>query len=121
MSLECFQKACTEIARILQIPRAADDRKDVKELLRHYSSDQVAFRWLLVIDSADDMQVLIGTGSSNGVVGFLPKNEDGVTVFTSCRQEMAELLVGNLNTANGPARDHHDQQYWHNLLLFVCH
>lgn len=58
-------------------------------------------------------------GSSNGVVGFLPKNEDGVTVFTSCRQGVAESLVGNLNTANGPDRDRHDQRYWHNLLLFV--
>lgn len=78
----------------MRIPRAAEDKEGVKERLRQHFSDQTAVRWLLVIDSADDMQVLFGTGSSNGGVDFLPKNDDGVTVFTSRRQKVAESLMG---------------------------
>lgn len=94
MSLESFEQACTEIARILRIPRAAEDKEDVKELVRQYLSDQAAGKWLIVGDNAGDMQVLFGTRSSNGVVDCMPENEDGVRVFTSRLLEVAESLVG---------------------------
>jgi tetratricopeptide (TPR) repeat protein len=92
-SLESFEQACTEIARLLRI--AVGDKEDVKELVRQYLSDQTAGKWLLVVDNADDLQVLFGTESSKGVANFLPENDDGVIVFTSRRQEVAESLVGN--------------------------
>lgn len=42
VSLESFEQACTEIARILQIPQVADDKQDVKELVKQHLSDQSA-------------------------------------------------------------------------------
>jgi hypothetical protein len=95
VSLESFEQACVEIARVLQIPQAADDKQDVKELVKQYLSDPSAGKWLLIVDNADDMGVIFGAGSSSGVVDFLPENDDGVTVFTSRRGEVAQSLVGN--------------------------
>jgi hypothetical protein len=93
VSIESFEQACTEIVRDSRLPRTADDKEDVKEVVKQYLSDPIAGKWLLVVDNADDMQVLFGTGSSKGWVDFLPESEDGVTVFTSRRQEVVESLV----------------------------
>ncbi|MCJ1309581.1 hypothetical protein MMC25_003241, partial [Agyrium rufum] len=95
VSLESFEQACTEIARILQIPQAANDKQDVKVLVKRHLSDQSVGKWLLIVDNADDMGVMFGVGSSSGVVDFLPENDDGVMVFTSRRGEVVESLVGN--------------------------
>lgn len=93
LSFESFEQACTEIVRIL-IPRAADDKEDVKELVRQHLNDQTAGKWLLIVDNADAMDVLFGAESLKGIVDYLPESEDGLTVFTSRRQEVVESLVG---------------------------
>jgi tetratricopeptide (TPR) repeat protein len=95
VSLETFEQACREIARILQIPQAADDKQDVKELVKQHLSDSSVGKWLLIVDNADDMAVMFGAGLLSGVVDFLPENDDGVTVFTSRRGEVVESLVGS--------------------------
>lgn len=94
VSLESFEQTCREVVRLLQIPQPADDKTDVKELVRRHLSDPVAGKWLLVVDNADDMQVLYNDGSPNRVVDFLPESDDGLIVFTSRRLEAGESLVG---------------------------
>lgn len=93
LSLESFEQACRDIARILQIPQAVEDKQDVKELLKQHLSDQSAGKWLLIVDNADDQGVMFGINSSSGVVDFLPENDDGLIVFTSRSGEVAESLV----------------------------
>jgi hypothetical protein len=95
VSLETFKQACSEIARILQIPQMVDDNQDVKESVKQYLSSQSAGKWLLIVDNADDMGVMFGTEMSAGIVDFLPENDDGMMIFTSRRGEVAESLVGN--------------------------
>lgn len=93
LSLESFEQACAEIVRILQI-RCAAENKDVKDLLRQHLSCKTAGKWLLIVDNADDMDVLFGAASSKGIIDYLPESEDGLTLFTSRRQEVAQSLVG---------------------------
>jgi Tfp pilus assembly protein PilF len=95
VSLETFEQACREIARILQIPQMVDDNQDVKESVKQYLSSQSTGKWLLIVDNADDMGVMFGTEMSAGIVDFLPEKDDGMTIFTSRRGEVAESLVGN--------------------------
>jgi tetratricopeptide (TPR) repeat protein len=95
LSLESFEQACTEIVRILPIARAAKEKEDAKELVRQYLSAQTAGKWLLIVDNADDTNVVFGTTSSKGIVDYLPESEDGLTIFTSRRQEVAGSLVGS--------------------------
>ena len=81
----------------MRIPTALEDKEDVKEdvkeLVRQHLSTQVAVKWLLIVDNVDDIDVLFGPVLSKGIVDYLPESEDSLTVFTSCRQEIAESLV----------------------------
>jgi hypothetical protein len=83
LSAESFEHACAEIARKLHINQTADDKEDVKELVRQYLSTETAGRWLLVVDNADDTDVLFGSGSvgSNGIADYLPDSKNGLILF----------------------------------------
>jgi hypothetical protein len=98
LSVESFEQAYAEIARQLHIVPMAGDREDVKELVRQHLSAETAGRWLLIVDNADDTDVLFGSGSeaegSSGIADYLPNSEDGLTVFTTRHFEAAGALAG---------------------------
>jgi hypothetical protein len=60
LSMESFEQACTEVARTLGITQAAEEKKDVKELVRRQLSLETG-RWLLIVDNADDMEIVTGS------------------------------------------------------------
>ena len=94
LSLESFEQACSEIVRTLQIPTGDND--DVKELVRQYLSAKRARKWLLIVDNADDMEIVFGSGSSKGITDYLPeRDEDSLIVFTTRHQEVAVSLTCN--------------------------
>jgi tetratricopeptide (TPR) repeat protein len=95
LSLEGFEQACASIAKVLQIPEAADEQEDPKEQVRKWLSAEGAERWLLILDNADDPQVLFGTGDTKGIIDYLPENEVGMTVYTTRTLEVAVSLTGN--------------------------
>ncbi|OCK98381.1 purine and uridine phosphorylase [Cenococcum geophilum 1.58] len=93
LSMESFEQACADIARALHIPQAAGGEEDAKELVRQHLSAARAGRWLLVVDNADDAEILFGTGQSKGIVDYLPESEEGVVVFTTRTLEVAVSLT----------------------------
>ncbi|KAL9628943.1 MAG: hypothetical protein Q9164_007089 [Protoblastenia rupestris] len=69
--------------------------EDPKETVRRYLSGETAGKWLLVVDNADDEEVLFGTpDDSRGVADFLPESEDGLTLFTTRYRQNAVALAG---------------------------
>jgi len=95
LSLESFEQACGEIAWALRIPLAVGDKEDVKELVRQYPSAKRAGKWLLIVDNADDIEMVFGEGRSKGVADYLPEKEDSLIVFTTRHQEVAVSLTGS--------------------------
>ena len=93
LSMESFEQACADIARALRIPQAADGEEDAKELVRQYLSAAQAGRWLLVLDNADEPDILFGTRQSKGIVDYLPESEEGVVLFTTRTLEVAVSLT----------------------------
>jgi len=78
-----FEHACGEIVKKLAIGKSSSD-KDPKGLLQHYLSSPEAGKWLLVVDNADDHNLLFGgTSISEGLADYLPESEDGRTLFTT--------------------------------------
>jgi len=67
----------------------------VKEIIKQQLSTRTAGKWLLIVDNADNMDVMFGSGSLKGVKNYLPKSEDGLTIFTSRNQKVAQSLVGS--------------------------
>lgn len=98
-SMEAFEQACAEIAGILRTSdgQGEESRRDVRRLVRHHLSETTAGKWLLIVDNADDMDLLYGTTQSPGVplVDYLPSGEHGLTVFTTRYYEVAQSLVGS--------------------------
>ena len=92
LSMESMEQACVDIARIRAIPPAADN-EDIKELVMQYLNDETAGQWLLIVDNADDTELLFGTGHSKGIADLLPQGENGLIIFTTRHQEVALSLA----------------------------
>ena len=94
VSIESFEQAYTEVAKALGIPQTTGEEEDAKELVkRHLSAVGTGQRWLLVLDNADDRDIVLGTAQSKGIVDYLPESEQGMTVYTTRTQEIAESLT----------------------------
>src|SRR5437764_5961865 len=68
--------------------------EDVKKVLHSTLSSDKAGKWLLIIDNADDDELLFGTDRSEGIIDCLPSSDEGLTLFTTRHQEIAQSLVG---------------------------
>ncbi|EOO03104.1 putative nb-arc domain-containing protein [Phaeoacremonium minimum UCRPA7] len=90
LSTATFEEAYVEIARRLALQKYSDD-DDPKDLVRDHLSSDEAGRWLLIIDNADDGDVLF---TQNGLSRYLPESENGLTLFTTRSREVAVETVG---------------------------
>ncbi|KAL5442425.1 hypothetical protein PMIN05_004067 [Paraphaeosphaeria minitans] len=61
LSIKSFEQACTSIIAALKIGQAGAGEDDAKELLSDYLSLDRAARWLLVLNNADDPDLVFGT------------------------------------------------------------
>jgi tetratricopeptide (TPR) repeat protein len=84
-----FEQAYAEIAKKLAIRKAADD-EDVKESVRRHLSSAAAGPWLLVVDNADDVDVVLGSSDApGGLFQYLPESESGVVLYTTRSPDVA--------------------------------
>ncbi|KAF1833407.1 purine and uridine phosphorylase [Decorospora gaudefroyi] len=93
VSMESFEQACAGIVQALHIPRKRKEEDDSKELVKQYLSSSRARRWLLVVDNADNPNILFGSEQLEGIVDYLPESEGGMTVYTTRTLEVAVSLT----------------------------
>ncbi|EUC45757.1 hypothetical protein COCMIDRAFT_94686 [Bipolaris oryzae ATCC 44560] len=93
LSMESYEQACVAVAAALHISQAETSKEDVKELVKEHLSADQAGPWLLVLDNADDYDILYGTEHAAGIIDYLPESAKGMTVFTTRVQEIAVLLT----------------------------
>ena len=91
--MESFEQACADIARALHIPLAASEEGAAKELVKQHLSARQTGPWLLVLDNADDADILFGARQSKSIVDYLPQSEEGVIVYTRRTLEVAVSLT----------------------------
>ncbi|KAI2626550.1 hypothetical protein GGR54DRAFT_591476 [Hypoxylon sp. NC1633] len=90
-----FEQAYTEIARRLEI-RIDNPDQDPKEAVRQYLESETAGKWLLIVDNADDTNILFGSSDeSNGMDEYLPRSNNGMTLFTTRSREVAVSVAVN--------------------------
>ncbi|KAB5515676.1 hypothetical protein GE09DRAFT_979454, partial [Coniochaeta sp. 2T2.1] len=83
LSVATFEQAYVEIATKLAIRKAVGD-EDVKESVRRHLSSAAAGPWLLVVDNADDVDVVLGSSDvPGGVSQYLPDSESGLVLYTT--------------------------------------
>jgi hypothetical protein len=93
LSMESYEQACVAVATALHISQAETGEDNAKELVKEHLSADQAGPWLLVLDNADDHDVLYGTEHAAGIIDYLPESEKGMTVFTTRVQELAVSLT----------------------------
>jgi Cdc6-like AAA superfamily ATPase len=95
LSLETFEQACREVAGVLGILGMEDGKEDAKELIQRHLSAERAGKWMLVVDNADDMEVLEGSDGKKGILDYLPESESGLMLYTTRDKKTAHSLAGN--------------------------
>ncbi|KAL8329138.1 hypothetical protein RB597_004735 [Gaeumannomyces tritici] len=90
-----FEQAYNEIARKLRLQDVGTD-EDPKDSVRRYLSSEAAGPWLLIVDNADDADLLFGSPDMpGGLTDYLPESEDGLVLFTTRSREVAVSVAGS--------------------------
>ncbi|KAL7948310.1 hypothetical protein V8C42DRAFT_342360 [Trichoderma barbatum] len=88
LSVATFEQACADIAR--HIPRSGGTERDAKQRVKDYFSTEEAGRWLLVLDNADDHDLIFGNNSAfGGLLQYLPRSDLGCILATTRDRRVA--------------------------------
>jgi hypothetical protein len=86
IDIASFEQAYHKIRVKLRVPGMDDDKADIKLLVQRALSD-IAGTWLMIIDNADDMNILYAETSR--LVDYLPFNQNGSILLTTRNSEIA--------------------------------
>ncbi|KAK8128013.1 hypothetical protein PG984_009121 [Apiospora sp. TS-2023a] len=92
VSMATFEKAYREIGQALNLQAVEDDKADVKALVKAALSSQSAGNWLMVVDNADDGDLLIGNAGDTSITSALPFSPKGSILFTTRNRTVSTLL-----------------------------
>jgi hypothetical protein len=92
LSDEGAERAYMEIARKLGVHKANDDY-DVKELVCQHLASGKAGKWLLIVDNADDPDLILGNEENPGLERNLPLSDNGVILITTRTRQIAVDLA----------------------------
>ncbi|EHK18792.1 uncharacterized protein TRIVIDRAFT_231559 [Trichoderma virens Gv29-8] len=88
LSMATFEQACADIAR--HIPRPRGMERDDKKIVKDYFSTKAAGRWLLILDNADDHDLIFGHSSApGGLLQHLPRSDLGCILTTTRDRRVA--------------------------------
>jgi tetratricopeptide (TPR) repeat protein len=96
-----FERAYQKMGQKLQIPGINEDKADVKSLVKEFLSQESAGRWLLIVDNADDVEMLYNRAKesnescgSPALVDYLPFSRKGSILFTTRNRKVAVKQAG---------------------------
>ncbi|KAG7433975.1 Regulatory protein AfsR [Fusarium oxysporum f. sp. raphani] len=88
LSDETAERAYGDIAKKLRLQKRSED-DDVKDLVCQYLSSDKAGKWLLIVDNADDKELILGTAEQPGLEEYLPLSENGMILLTTRSGQVA--------------------------------
>ncbi|KAM0243985.1 hypothetical protein ACHAP5_006750 [Fusarium lateritium] len=96
LSDEGADRAFMGIAKELGLEQR--DREDnIKEVVCHYLSSGKTGKWLLVVDNADDQELILGSQDKPGLEAFFPQSEHGHILLTTRSRHVAlEFTQSNI-------------------------
>lgn len=95
LNRKTFERGCSEIARALGIYQEQLSKEDEEILVRQWLCAKAAGKWLLIIDNADDLDLLRGCNQTDGLLASLPENADSLTILTTQNGSAAQHLAGS--------------------------
>ncbi|KAJ0335179.1 hypothetical protein COL154_013769 [Colletotrichum chrysophilum] len=92
-----FEESYRSIADVLTLPRRHDPDVDILVLVRDWLQREDVSLWLMIIDNADDIQMLFSKRNSEKLItSYLPKRENSKILITSRSSDAAERLTGSV-------------------------
>ncbi|KAI0901639.1 hypothetical protein F4806DRAFT_485327 [Annulohypoxylon nitens] len=82
INMASFENAYREIGKALEVDRLEDDDADMKSLVKT-ALEENAGDWLLVIDNADDPELLFGRAGGPAIRDYLPYSRQGSILLTT--------------------------------------
>ncbi|KAJ4295505.1 hypothetical protein N0V90_007518 [Kalmusia sp. IMI 367209] len=117
---ESFEQAFQEIAATLHIPKIVDDEFDIKKLVKARLSDEKFGQWLMIVDNADDISILLDYPIENSgkdrLMDYIPHSDQGSIIFTT-RSREAALALAESTMALGQFRKPEATELLRNRLL----
>jgi hypothetical protein len=101
VSRESFKQAYRNIATFLHIPGITENNADVKQLVKAWLSNEGSGPWLIVVNNADDVSVLLNLfnaeSGTNRLIDYLLYSRKGSIVFTTrTRKAAVDLARSNV-------------------------
>ena len=97
ISQESFELAYREIGARLRIPGITDENADIKMIVQTALSSETVYNWLMVVDNADDHDVLLGATDGDSkparLCDYLPRSNRGSILFTTRSRKVADALT----------------------------
>ncbi|KAF2022398.1 TPR-like protein [Aaosphaeria arxii CBS 175.79] len=104
-----LEQGYRDIANQVQLAGRTDPQANVFELVRDWLLDESHGKWLLVLDNADDSDVIASVSGSHGqqhLSRYLPPSKYGTVIVTSRSSHAASRLVEDRDTLHiKPMRD----------------
>ncbi|KAJ0370052.1 hypothetical protein COL26b_010256 [Colletotrichum chrysophilum] len=91
-----FEESYRSIAEVLALPRRHDSDANVLLLVRDWLQREDVSPWLMIVDNADDVKMLISKNTDETYLSYLPKRENGKILITSRSWDAADELTGNV-------------------------
>ncbi|KAK6069642.1 phosphorylase superfamily protein [Seiridium cupressi] len=90
LSFESFEQTTTEITKRLGVKKETNDEDIKTSLLRHLELEYDR-KWFLVVDNADDMDMLYGSTAlgGEGICQYLPTTDNCIILFTTRLRDVA--------------------------------
>jgi hypothetical protein len=98
LSVDSIRKAFLDIARQLDVPGLEEPEADLLGLVQQHLSGKSTGQWLLIVDNADDADVLSESCASNAssvrLADCLPRSECGAILITTRSYKVAAQMAG---------------------------
>lgn len=83
VTLATFENACFDIGRALALPGVDNDKFDIKTLIKSALSQDDMGSWLLVVDNADNANLVAGESDGPSLADYMPSSPKGSVLFTT--------------------------------------
>ncbi|KAL6823409.1 P-loop containing nucleoside triphosphate hydrolase protein [Trichoderma camerunense] len=95
---ERVQEGFRLIADAVKLPERKQPQADIPLLVKNWLSIEHNGRWVIILDSADDTEVLYGADESGhgkrSLAAYIPKTRNGSIVLTTRNRSLATKLTG---------------------------
>jgi tetratricopeptide (TPR) repeat protein len=89
-----FTQAYSEIAREVGIQESKE--QSLEETVKRYLSSEANGKWLMIIDNADDSELVLEPHNNGpSIYECLPQSDGGITLFTTRSEEVATTVSGS--------------------------